>query len=1032
MDKACYILKEYIKYHDDNIKKYGENTVVLMQVGGFYEIYAVVNDKINVGADIYKLGDILGIQVTRRNKSVPEINYDNYLMAGWNTFALPKFQKILLNHNYTIVLVNQITEPPNPERAITDIISPGTVIENYNNSDTNYLVSVYINIFPQQHDRKIYVVGLSAIDVSTGQNTVHKIQSSLSDENIWRDELFRLIHYYSPKEIIFHMDEEIQFTKADISNQFEINEVTLHLQLYTDNQFKKPSFQNDFLKKIFQPGYLLATEYLGFDCSEITLSYVYMIQFIHEHKLENLISLPRPVIKGSEHNLILSHNCIYQLYLIPNKEHESEKYNSLLSILNKCDTAIGRRLCKSRLLYPILDSNKLKDRYDTIEKFQRDHLYDKLKPNLRNILDVEKLHRKMGLSLLTPYEFYALHTSYTYLKKITNTLNESLPEIIKENTELLTELDNFMNEYDVIFELNELEKYSLINMSTSVFKKGKYPEIDQLQDKITRSKRQIDLICDKLSKYIDFKKKEDKPNVIKQEQNDKYGFHFCITETRSKTFKKSIGNLVNTIVEIKDDDCESPIIFDMKDVKFVKKGSSTHLELSELNSISNSLVADQLKIQSMNKSLYLDTIKGFYNAKLFNKIVKLIGFIDLNSCLAKISVENVYSKPEIIDSEKSMLIAKEIRHPIVERIQTEIEYIPNDVHLSEDGILLFGTNACGKSTLMKSIGLTLIMAQAGFYVPCSELRYSPYTQIFTRILNNDNIFKRQSSFAVEMSELRGILKRADKNSLVLGDEVCSGTETISALSIVSAGLKTLSDLKCSFIFTSHLHQLMDIQIIKEIQSLKIYHLKIEYDAEKDLLIYKRKLEEGSGPAIYGLEVCKALDLGNDFISLARKIQMEITDTSEVLINDKKSNYNTDILMDICQVCNAKSEHTHHIKEQNEANSNDIIDHHHKNISHNLVPLCESCHHKVHNENLRIYGYHQTNEGIKLNYEYIDTSKILNHKKKFNKKDLQTILNYKSDIGEKKMKKSSLLKKLELEHHIQISGSTLNKVLKGEY
>ena len=1029
MSEPCYILKEYLKYQDENIKKYGENTVVLMQVGGFYEIYAVVNDKINVGADIYKLGDILGIQVTRRNKSIPEINYENYLMAGWNTFALPKFQKILLNHNYTIVLVNQITEPPNPERAITDIISPGTVIDNYNNSDTNYLVSVYLNVYPQQHNRKIYVVGLSAIDVSTGQNTVHTIQSTLTDENLWRDELFRLIHYYSPKETIFHIDDEIELTKDDICNQFEINEVTLHFQLYTDSQFKKPSFQNDFLKKIFQPGYLLATEYLGFDCPEITLSYVYMIQFIHEHKLENLTSLPKPIIKGNEQNLVLSHNCIYQLYLIPNKEHESEKYNSLLSILNKCDTAIGRRLCKNRLLYPILDSTKLKARYDTIEKFQTDSLYDKLKPNLRKILDVEKLHRKMGLSLLTPYEFYALHTSYTYLKKITNTLNESLPEIITENTELLSELDHFMSNYNDIFELNELEKYSLINMSTSVFKKGKYLEIDQLQDKISHSKKLIHLICDKLSNYIDFKKGY-KSNLIKQEQNDKYGIHFCITETRSKTFKKSVGNLMNTIIEIKDG--HESITLDLKDVKFSKKGSSTHLELSELNTISNSLVADQLKIQNMNKSLYLDTINKLYHPKLFNKIVKLIGFIDLNSCLAKISVENVYTKPEIIDSDKSMFSAKEIRHPIVERIQHEIEYVPNDISLSEDGILLFGTNACGKSTLMKSIGLTLIMAQAGFYVPCSQLRYSPYTQIFTRILNNDNIFKRQSSFAVEMSELRGILKRADKNSLVLGDEVCSGTETTSALSIVSAGLKTLSDLKCSFIFTSHLHQLMDIQIVMEIQSLKIYHLKIEYDAEKELLIYKRKLEKGSGPAIYGLEVCKALDLGNDFISLARKIQMEITNTSETLINDKKSNYNTDILMDICQICNAKSEHTHHIKEQNEADSNGIIDHHHKNISHNLVPLCESCHHKVHNENLRIYGYHQTNEGIKLNYEYIDTNKVMNHKKKFNKKDLQTIMNYKSDIEEKKMKKSNLIKKLELEHQIQISGTTLNKVLKGEY
>ena len=124
MESAPYILKEYLKYHNENIIKYGKNTVVLMQVGGFYEIYAVINEKIHEGADIYHLADILGIQVARRNKNIPEIDFNNFLMAGWNTFALSKFQKILLNHNYTIVLVNQITEPPNIERQVTDIISP--------------------------------------------------------------------------------------------------------------------------------------------------------------------------------------------------------------------------------------------------------------------------------------------------------------------------------------------------------------------------------------------------------------------------------------------------------------------------------------------------------------------------------------------------------------------------------------------------------------------------------------------------------------------------------------------------------------------------------------------------------------------------------------------------------------------------------------------------------------------------------------------------------------------------------------------
>lgn len=1022
MGEPCFILKEYLKYHNENIQKYGENTVVLMQVGSFYEIYSVQNDTVNVGADIYKIADILGIQVVRRNKSIPEINYDNFLMSGWNMYATEKFQKILLNHNYTIVFVDQISEPPNPERKITNIISPGTMIENYNNNDNNNLISVYINRYPQQYDKYIYVVGLSVIDVSTGQNYVHKIVSSLNDSNIWSDELFRLIHYYSPKECIFHDDANL--SKEEICNTFQLNSQTLHYNLYQNKDFKKPSFQNEFLKKIFNSGFLTPIEYLGFDESEMTLSYIYMIQFVHEHKLENLNHLPKPVLKCDEKKLILSNNTIYQLYLIPNKEHESEKYNSLLSILNKCDTAIGRRLCKNRLLYPILDKDELETRYDMIENFQKGYLYNSLKPSLKKILDVEKLHRRMGLNLLTPYEFFSIHTSYNYLIKIIENINGPLPEVTKKYKMTIQKLDGFMSDYQTVFQIDELEKYSLTNMITSVFQKDIHEDLDNLQDSIDNGLKDIVLFCESLNKYIDPKR----PGCIKRDNNDKYGYHLYVTDNRAKLFQKSIGNLVDTVIHIGEYE------LNLKDIKFIKRGGNTHLEFPLLNEITNKYSTDRLKIQGVNKEYFQKKSSEYYKLhhELFDELVDLIGFVDLNSCLAKISIENVYCKPEIIDSDKSMFSAKDIRHPIVERVQTEVEYIPNDISLDENGILLYGTNACGKSTLMKSIGLTLIMAQAGFFVPCKGLIYSPYTQIFTRILNNDNIFKRQSSFAVEMSELRGILKRADNHSLVLGDEVCSGTETTSALSIVSAGLKTLSDLKCSFIFTSHLHQLMDIKIVKNLETLQVFHLKIEYNPETETLIYKRKLEPGSGPAIYGLEVCKSLDLGDEFISLARNVQMEISDINKTLVNEKKSNYNSDILMDICQVCKGKSEHTHHIKEQYTADSNGIIDNHHKNISHNLVQLCESCHHKVHNENLRIYGYIQSNEGIKLHYEYIDMNNVMNMKKKFSKKDLQTILNYKNDIDNKILKKSNLIKKLEMDHHIQISGSTLNKVLKGEY
>lgn len=1022
MSEPPFILKEYLKYHDENIKKYGENTIILMQVGSFYEIYSVQNETLNLGADIYQLADILGIQVVRRNKSIPEISFENFLMSGWNMYATEKFQKILLNHNYTIVYVDQVTEPPNPERKITNIISPGTMIENYNNNDNNYLLSIYLNSYPQQYDKHIYVIGLSAIDISTGENIVHKIISSLDDNTIWKDELFRLIHYYSPKECLFH--SELDFSKDELSNMFQLDMKLIHTNLYKDQDFKKPSYQNEYLKKIFNSGFLTPIEYLGFDESEITLSYLYMIQFIHEHKLENLNNLPKPIIKSDMNKLVLSNNTIYQLYLVPNKEHETEKYNSLLSILNKCDTSIGRRLCKNRLLYPIVSKTILRSRYDMIEKFQKDTLYDKIKPNLKKILDVEKLHRRMALSICSPYEFFSIHTSYTYLIKCIECINKSLPEVTENYKIIINKLDEFMSNYGCVFILDELEKYSLTNMSSSVFQKGIHQNLDDLQRDIDDGLSMIGCICERLNKYIDPKRS----GCIKRDNNDKYGYYLYVTDNRAKTFQKSVKNLVNTTIQI------GKLKIDLRDIKFIKRGGNTHLEFKELLEITNKYSSDRLKIQGLNKDLFIQECNKYYNRykDLFTRLVDLIGFIDLNCCISKLSKENVYSKPEIIDSDKSLFIGKDVRHPIVEKIQKEIEYIPNDIELSENGLLLYGTNACGKSTLMKSIGLTLIMAQAGFYVPCSSLQFSPYTQIFTRILNNDNIFKRQSSFAVEMSELRSILKRSDNKSLVLGDEVCSGTETTSALSIVSAALKTLSDIKCSFIFTSHLHQLMDIKLVKDIESLRVYHLKITYDKIKEILIYNRKLEKGSGPAIYGLEVCKSLNLGDDFISLARNVQMDISKIDTKLLNDKHSNYNNELVMDKCHICNSKSEHTHHIKEQNTADKNGIIDYHHKNINHNLVQLCESCHHKVHNENLRIYGYHQTDQGIVLNYEYIDIKNIINTKKKFNKKDLQIILNYKDEIDKKTLKKSNLIKKLELIHHIQISGSTLNKIFRGEY
>jgi DNA mismatch repair protein MutS len=183
-------------------------------------------------------------------------------------------------------------------------------------------------------------------------------------------------------------------------------------------------------------------------------------------------------------------------------------------------------------------------------------------------------------------------------------------------------------------------------------------------------------------------------------------------------------------------------------------------------------------------------------------------------------------------------------------------------------------NASGKSTLMKATGICILLAQAGCFVPAKEMTLVPFRSIYTRILNQDNILAGLSSFAVEMSELRTILRLADDKSLVLGDELCSGTESISAVSIFVAGVQALTRQGCSFIFATHLHEIISYDEITTLHHVGMKHMSVIYNAEKDCLVYDRKLKDGPGTNMYGLEVCKSLSLPQDFLENAHQIRMK--------------------------------------------------------------------------------------------------------------------------------------------------------------
>jgi DNA mismatch repair protein MutS len=1005
-------VQDYIDYKNKYKKLYGENTVVLMQMGHFYEMYAVLTDDIQEGeTNIHSICNLLNITVTKQNKNIEQVSYKNAYMAGVNLIGAQKHIDILIRNNYHVIKVDQYGTDPHIERKVTEILSAGTCVHDYNQEDMNYLLSLYIERHVYQTSIQ-HIVGISVIDIKTGRNYIHHC-SNPNDKNFWSDEINRCVHFYNPKEVIIHT-KDCELTEDYVRNQWDLHNCIIHINLFNEPQYHKLSYLNSVLEKTYSFKTMITPiETLNLERKlEIVKSHVYMIQYIHSHTVDALQHIQTPIELEEKNHLVLTSNSIRQLNIVQNYSYYRGKNDSLLSVYDKCCTPMGRRLFKERLLYPSLDTKIIQKRYSYIDLFKRES-YETIRNDLRQLSDTDKLVRRFGLPHFQPNDWLSLYLSYTFTQKILAKLIKN--EYIQEHSTWLQKFTSLVEKYESIFNFSSFPYGALQSCQVSIFQKGVSNELDMIIDTIETKKHIYNQIANRLSKLIGTDKS------VKVDLNDKYGWHMFTTKNRYKLLCKKLDssyNNVNIIVPgteftfTRDDLTSRP-----------KDGSSVIIHMDYITELSAELMKSHKQMIQTITNLWNQIIPELYEESFMtlSHINQLIATIDLYCNCAKVSNENHYVRPIISDSQKSFVNAKGLRHPIVEQIQTKSEYVPNDIHLghnNQDGILLFGTNACGKSTIMKAIGLNIVMAQAGFFVSADEFVFQPYTQIFTRILNNDNIFKSQSSFAVEVQELKSIMTSSNQNSLVLGDELCSGTETISALGIIKAGLERLCTKQCSFIFTSHLHQLTDIPQIQALNNLSIYHLSIDYHPETDTLIYNRKLKEGSGPSIYGLKVCEAMGMDSNFIHSAK----EIVDSKQ-WVSTKQSKYNSDVYMDICQACGSKDNlETHHIKEQCESNSFLMIGHIHQNQQSNVVQLCKKCHQKITNGTFHIQGYKQTSQGYTLDI----CEKPKNTKKKY---DSETLLKYKTIYDQNKKLCKQMI---ETKENIRISITTLGKIMNGTY
>ena len=969
-EKYMSILKNYTdKYKTNKLRLFYE-------VGDFYEIYGLEYDDDRIEGNIKEISNQLCIQVASKNTVVYNNPSIKVLMAGFQKNSLDKYISIAVNdYSWIVVLYDQRKENHKIYRELKSVITPGLNL--LSNNTSNILMIIFlekVNSLINKNQHTLYC-GISYIDSLTGEIGVlqYPQREQMNDAVIY-DEIIKFITIKNPQEIKIYANK-CELTESKIIDMLHLHNYNYNIEIDNlDKEFSKMEKQASILKNVYTNNTKQHIfNYLDiYSDHYIKIVLTVLLDYIVNINKNILDRIQKPIkVYQNTNNLILGNNSLEQLNIVSNikrTNHFNIKNKSLLEILDKTKTILGKRLFRNRLMNPIINESILNERYDLTETFIdfEDDLKNEIKNKLNYIIDLKKFNQNIARHNIKYYDIIHIYDSVIYGLELDTLLKDKNISSLLLNRKDVDILNNFIEYIDKTFNFFKLKEIKNNDIILNIFNKGINTEIDEIYEVIDKNKNIMDILIHELSILVDKNYQKKKGNIINKGKNASLDHYIYSTETRIEVIKSKLSNKKIKIYGNE---------FTKKDFNFKNIGKNkVMIEVECINNSSNILI-EHINLLKVKTKKYFDTIlthiyKEYY--KYIDKLSNFISEIDYYLNNAMISIEYKYTRPKIEKKEESYIKIKEIRHPIIERLVLDTEYIPNDIDIgldSDNGILLFGVNAVGKSSLMKSIGCNILMAQSGMFVSSESFVFSPFKYLFTRICSNDNLYAGLSTFEVEMQEFKIIMKYADKNSIILGDEICSGTETMDATSIVAAGINHLSKKKANFLFATHLHYLAKSKYINELTNIKCVHMNVIFDKVNNRLIYNRKLLEGSGPSSYGIEVCKGMGMENDFMELAQNIRNELSNETEIILG-KKSKYNSNKIISSCEICGELAVDTHHVKFQCTANETGHIEHFHKDSKFNLVGLCKECHNNVHSvpPKLKITGYEMTSNGIELKYE----------------------------------------------------------------
>ena len=824
--------------HWFSVKKQYPEYILAYRMGDFYEFFY---------DDAERVSNLLGITLTKR-----KIGNDNYPLAGIPHHA-GHYLNNLVNMGQTVVIVDQLEDPSTVKgrivkRGVVRILSPGTITEYdmLRPHENNYLAAMV-------KEKKGY--GIALADLSTGEFVATEFSSKEEDP---LEKLLSLFSQYDPVELIvpseIKRDEKLFLLITDLTEAIIKN--------YNDYVFN------------YEEAYSLVIRHFkisnlkSFDLEDSEMAVQAaggLLAFLMETQRDIIPNIFKINRLKEENILHLDYITQRNLELITSL-WEKGKDVTLYSIFNHTHTPMGARLLKKFILQPLININDINERLNIVQKFKDDiFLRSDLREELKIVGDLERFINRVN---------YSKRTNARDLLNIKNSL-EKIPKI-KELLEKadIPEISRFVakiNFFDDIRKLidNAIKEDPSQNITEgNIIKEGYNDKVDDLRDLLHNGKKYV-------LEYEEQQKKRWKiSSGLKIGHNNILGYYIQITH-----------RTLQLIPTIPDDYIERSTL------KNAKRFTTAKLKELEEKIVSAEEIINDLEYEifcEVRDKVVQETVNILETAKY-------IAVIDVLACFAEISEKNNYCRP-IINNENTIII-KEGRHPVVEQINITEKFIPNDCYIdpeSDQLLIITGPNMAGKSTYLRQVAVICLIAQMGCFVPAKSATLGIIDHIFTRIGASDDLARKLSTFMIEMTETAKILNYATPKSLIIIDELGRGTSTSDGQSIAMATLEKLHELKTKTLFSTHYHQLTEINLPR----VKNYHLDI-IENDDGSINFVRKLREGSTDKSYGIHVAKLAGIPDDVIIRAFEIleQIEAKDPFKTTVRENGNGTNSGKIYD---------------------------------------------------------------------------------------------------------------------------------------